>query len=175
MSNKPRKARGDSKLDSLPLEKRKELIDGLLCGWTYLQAADWLQVECGESVSSSAWTPFYQRHVEPLRLEIRKFALMSATSLAEMAEAEDVFTKATIAEFKENAYQLMRTPGADPEEKRKWMETLIKEAAGKRDDRKVALLEKKAAQADAAKGVSDDDKLSPEEKALRLKSIFGMG
>jgi hypothetical protein len=40
--------------------------------------------------------------------------------------------------------------------------------------RKLALLEKKAAQADAAKKVATDDKLTPEQKAERYKKIFGM-
>lgn len=173
MKGKNRKANGNSKLDSLPLDKRKELIDGLLCNWTYRQAADWLQAECGESVSISAWTPFFERHVEPIQKEIRQFALLSAQSLEERAKAADVFTQATIAEFKENAYQLMRSPGADPEDKRKWMETLLKEAASNREDIKVSIL--KAKQADEAKEVTGNQALSPEQKDARLKQIFGMG
>jgi hypothetical protein len=174
-TKKPRKPRGDSKLDSLPADKKAELIDGLVCGWTYRQAADWLQAECGCSVSGSAWTPFFERHVEPILNDIRNFAKMSALKLAREMEDEDIFEKATIREFQENAYQLMRTPGADPEEKRKWMETVLKKMAGVRDDRKVAMLEKKAAQADEAAGVANNTKLSPEEKAAELKRIFRMG
>lgn len=41
--------------------------------------------------------------------------------------------------------------------------------------RKLALLEAKAAQADEAAKVSGDGALSAEEKAARLKQIFGMG
>lgn len=41
------------------------------------------------------------------------------------------------------------------------------------DDRRIALLEKKAAQADQAENVTKSD-LTPEEKQLKLKQIFGM-
>jgi len=167
------KARGDSKLDGLPLDKKAELIDGLVCGWTYRQAAEWLSVECGVSVSGSAWTPFYERNVEPVLNDIRNFAKMSARSLARQMEKENVFEQATIQEFEENAYQLMRTPGADPEEKRKWMETMLKKMAAARDERRIAILEKKAARDDQAESVAKDEKLTEEEKAARMKEIFG--
>jgi hypothetical protein len=166
---KERKARGDSKLDTLPPEKKAELIDGLVCGWTYRQAADWLDVECGVSVSGSAWTPFYERHVEPILKDIRSFAKMSARSLAKQMEKENIFEQATIMEFEENAYQLMRTPGADPEEKRKWMETLLKKMAGQRDSRKLAMLEAKVQD---AKATANDTKLSAEEQNRRLREIL---
>jgi hypothetical protein len=144
-----KKARGDSKLDTLPPDKKAELIDGLVCGWTYRQAAEWLLEECSVRVSGSAWTPFFERNVEPILKDIRNFAKMSALSLAKRMEEEDLFERATILEFQENAYQLMRTPGADPEEKRKWMETLLKKMAGQREGRKLKLLEENAAAAKA--------------------------
>lgn len=174
-SKRNSKPRGDSKLDTLPPDKKAELIDGLVCGWTYRQAAEWLRAECSVSVSGSAWTPFFERNVEPILNDIRNFAKMSARSLARRMEKENLFEQATILEFEENAYQLMRTPGADPEEKRKWMETLLKKMAAARDDRKLAILEKKAAQADEASSVAKNDKLSDEQKAAELKRIFQMG
>lgn len=43
------------------------------------------------------------------------------------------------------------------------------------DERKVTLLEAKAALADKAKGISDNEELTPEQKAAQLRSLFGMG
>jgi urease gamma subunit len=43
------------------------------------------------------------------------------------------------------------------------------------ESRRIALLEKKAELLDQAKTVSDDDALTPEEKAQRMKQIFRMG
>lgn len=167
----PRKARGDSKLDSLPPARLAELVQGLLCGWSYMQATDWLQVECGLSVSLSAFTPFYQRHVEPVLRERKQFAALTARTLAKMARETEAFDAAAIAELKEYAYRLIRDPNSDPEDARKWMETLIKAQAGSRDDRKLAILEAKAAQADAAKDVLGTS-LTPEEQNRRLREIL---
>ncbi|MEI6655826.1 MAG: hypothetical protein WCP45_13765 [Verrucomicrobiota bacterium] len=167
----PRKARGDSKLDSLPPARLAELVQGLLCGWSYMQAIDWLQVECGFSVSLSAFTPFYKRHVEPVLRERKQFAALSAKTLARMASETEAFDAAAIGELKEYAYRLIRDPSSDPEDARKWMETLIKAQSGSRDDRKLKLLEQKAAQADAAKDVLGTS-LSPEEQNRRLREIL---
>jgi hypothetical protein len=173
--SKTRKARADSKLDSLPPARLSELVQGLLCGWSYAQAMDWLEVECGVSVSVSAFTPFYVRHVEPVLRERKQFAALSAQTLAKMAAETEAFDAAAIGELKEYAYRLIRDPNSDPEEARKWMETLIKAQAGQRDLRKLAILEAKAAQADAAAGVANNTKLTPEQKDAELKRIFRMG
>ena len=151
MSTKPttRKPRGDSKLDSLPPAQLAELVQGLLCGWTYTAAIDWLQVECGVSVSLSAFTPFYSRHVEPILVERKKFAALSAKTLAKLATESEAFDAAAIGELKEYAYRLIRDPNSNPEEARKWMETLIKAQAGTRDDRKLKLVEDAAKEAKA--------------------------
>ena len=171
--SKLRKARGDSKLDTLPPGQLAELTQGLLCGWTYVATLDWLKVECGVSVSLSSLTPFYSRHVEPILLERKKFAALSANTLAKLAAESDAFDAAAIGELKEYAYRLIRDPESDPEETRKWMETLIKAQAGSRDDRKLKMLEAKAAQADAAEKVSNNGAMSAEEKQSRMKEIFG--
>lgn len=146
---KERKARGDSKLEQLPPEQKAALIDGLLCGWTYTQANDWLEVESTGSVSLSAFTPFYSRYVEPILVERKQFAALSAKTLAKLAKESDAFDAAAIGELKEYAYRLIRDPNSDPEDARKWMETLIKAQAGQRDSRKLTLLETAAAEAKA--------------------------
>ena len=148
-AKKARKPRGDSKLDGLPPDKKRELIQGLLANWTFVQAADWLKVECGVSVSGSAWTPFYERNVEPILVEQKQFAAMSAKALGKMAEESEAFDAAAIGELKEYAYRLIRDPNSDPDQARAWMETLIKAQAGQRDSRKLSLLEAAAKEAKA--------------------------
>lgn len=143
------KARGDSKLDALPERQRTELVHGILCGWSYETAREWCQTECGVCVSLSAFTPFYRRHVEPILKERKQFAALSAGTLAKLAAETEAFDAAAIGELKEYAYRLIRDPNSDPEDSRKWMETLIKAQAGQRDSRKLAMLEAKAAQLDA--------------------------
>lgn len=154
-------AKDKSTLGNLP--RRAELIQGLLEGWTYDQAADWLRVECGLSVSGSAWTPFYRRYVAPIHQDRKQFAAMEAKALGQMAKERKAFNDAAILELTEYAYRLMRAPDGDPESVRKWMETLIKAQSSQRDDRKLSLLEAKAARMDAL-----------EAKAQELKQGGGL-
>jgi hypothetical protein len=172
---KPRKAHGNSKLDALPSNQKEELIQGLLCGWTYVQCLDWLHVECGVSVSLSALTPFYARHVEPILVERKKFAALSAKTLGKLAEESKAFDAAAIGELKEYAYRLIRDPNSDPEDARKWMETLIKAQAGTRDERKLSILEAKATRLDAmeakAKEIKANGGLTPETLELLEKQL----
>lgn len=170
---KTRKARADSKLESLP--RKAELVDGMLCGWSYDQALDWLRSECGLSVSISALTPFYRRNVEPILRERKKFAALSAKTLAKLATETEAFDAAAVAELSEYAFRLIRDPEADQEASRKWMETLIRAQAGRREDRKLALLEAKAAQADQASEIANDGEMTEEEKAARIRQLFRMG
>lgn len=144
-----KKARGDSKLDSLPPAQLQELVMGILTGWSYEAARDWCLGECGVCVSLSAFTPFYRRHVEPILKERKQFAALSAGTLAKLAKETDAFDTAAIGELKEYAYRLIRDPNSDPEDARKWMETLIKAQAGQRDSRKLLLLETAAREAKA--------------------------
>ena len=164
-----KKARGDSKLDALPETAMAELVQGILCGWSYEQARQWVLESCGVSVSLSAFTPFYQRHVAPVLKERKQFAALTAGSLAKLAKESDAFDAAAIGELKEYAYRLIRDPNSNPEEARKWMETLIKAQAGQRDSRKLAMLEAKVSQ---AKTTANDPKLSPEEQNRRLREIL---
>jgi hypothetical protein len=136
-----------STLGNLP--RRAELIQGLLLGWDYKRAAEWLLVECGVSVSGSAWTPFYRRYVAPIHQDRKQFASLEAKALGKLAKEREAFNDAAIFELTEYAYKLMRAPGEDPEAVRKWMETLIKAQAGQRDSRKLTLLEAAAKEAKA--------------------------
>lgn len=143
-----RKARGDSKLDALPDHQHAELVQGLLGGWTYVQAIDWLQVECGVTARLHSFTPFYSRHVEPILVERKKFAALSANALGKLAKESEAFDLAAIGELKEYAFRLIRDPESDPEETRKWMETLIKAQAGSRTDKVIAQRDREISQKD---------------------------
>jgi len=174
-----RKERGDSKLhvDELGAERHAELIQGLAGGWTYDQALDWLDAECSVSISLSALTPFYRRHVVPLLQDRKRFAFLGSQAVEKFAKQQGVFDAATILDFKEKAQRMMRDPDTDPEEARKWMETYIKTMAGERDERslkqkdrvisqkdeiiaqnerRIAVLEKKAAFYDAVKAKANE-------------------
>lgn len=50
----------------------------------------------------------------------------------------------------------------------------LKDKTVGQDDRKLVILERKAAQADAAKGLIEDKALSEAERAARMKEVFGV-
>lgn len=173
----PRKPRADSKLDALPTEKLAELIQGMACHWSYEQVRDWLKVECGVSISISALTPFYRRHVEPVLRERKEWALLEAGVLAKKAKDTGVFDDATVSEFKEMAFKQLADPDSDREESRKMMETVLKVNADLREERKLAMLEAKAKRLDAleakareirAEGGLSIETLEMLEKQLKL-------
>lgn len=176
----PRKTRSDSKLDNLKPESRvMELRDGLLNNWSQQQAREWLLVECGETTNNEALTRFYRRHCVPLLQERKQWAALSAEGLAAMARETKAFEEGAIAELMEFAYQFIRSPDGDPEEKRKWFEAMIKSQASKRDDEKLrilteeraeakAKLEAATAKAKAAGGITEETLQELEEAAKLL-------
>ncbi len=145
MNPKPRKPHGNSKLDNLKPESRVlELRDGLLAGWTYDAAMEWLLLECGETTSLDALSRFYQRHCVPVLQERKRWAALAAEGLGKMGAETKAFEEAAMAEAIEFAFQFLRDPNGDPEGKRKWLESLIKKQ-GQEDARtklKAALEEK---------------------------------
>ena len=151
MATKVRKPNGNSKLDSLkPPSRVTELRDGLLSGWTYVAALDWLRVECGVSSGMDALSRFYRRHCVPILQEKKKWAALEAEGLAKMGKESQVFEDAAMAEAIEFAFAFLRDPLGDPEQKRKWLESLIKKKGGEREDVKVSILKRKADAADEA-------------------------
>lgn len=143
-TNKTRKRRSDAKLspEKLGMEKFAALVEGLCCAWTYDQAAEWLRVECGETVSGSAWTDFHARYVAPVLNDRMEFAMMGARAMEAQAKEAGVFDDATILEIRRRGYQMLRDPAADPEETRKWMETYIKMMVAMREREKAQQMAK---------------------------------
>lgn len=140
-----RKPNSNSKLDNLTPESRVlELRDGLLEGWSYEAAREWLSAECQVTTSLDALSRFYKRHCVPVLQERKKWAALQAEGLAKMGAQSKVFEDAAVAEAVEFAFTFLRDPKGDPELKRKWLEALIKKKGGEREDLKVAMLQRKA-------------------------------
>lgn len=62
----------------------------------------------------------------------------------------------------------------DPKLMLKAVATGQKESSLAQDDRKIALLEAKAKQAEQAGDIAEDTRLTPEEKEQKLRAIFGL-
>ena len=169
-----RKARSDSKLDALPEEQRLGLRDGLLEGWKYDDALSWLETECGVRSSLSSLSAFYQRHCAPVLRDRRRLAALKAEALGEEAGKTDWDT-ASIELLKQVAFEAMGNPDSDPKDVERLFKLLLKARSLDQDERKLELLEAKAKQADEAEAIAGNADLSEEERAQRIKEIFGIG
>jgi hypothetical protein len=174
----PRKARADSKLKNLP-ETDQETIwllmhptDATVTPWTLEAVLVHLQeeheVSCALSTLSEwhSWYALKRRmeaageRAEQAKLELAKDKSFSAEDLERVAQA--IFTAETLEAGNAKAYVQIA-------------KLALQRRALDLDARRVAVLEAKAAKADQATSVANDEALSEEEKATRLKQLFRMG
>ena len=175
-----RKPRSDSVLDSLPPERREQLVRWLVDeNLKYPEAVTRVWERFGVKTSVSALQKFYARRCFTLRAEqANEFAEL----VVEQAKADPArFDAATLALVKQKAFERVYARDGNLSELA-LLAGILGDAAKldlKRQelalaDRRVALLEKKAAQADAAEAATRDTTLTPEQRSARLKEIFGL-
>lgn len=172
-----RKARSDSKLDNLPRAQFVQLREKLLRREfkSYQDAVEWLSLECSVSTQVSSVWSFYQRHCKPVRDQEQKFAAMRAEAFAAAMEKNPIdFDAIAIDKAKQAFFEVMESPEPDLAAMKTLAGIVFKDRATRLDDRKLKLLEEKAKRAEEAEGVQRDEKLSTEEKAARMKEIFGL-
>lgn len=182
-----KKPRADSKLDSMPESRVLELRDKIMGGTSYQDCLSWLAVECGVSSSLPALSAFYKRHCAPVVAERRKLSVVKAEALGDAMAKDPVnWDEAIVERTKQLAFEFLSTDQNDPDAVGKLLDAVVKARKQEftekiqtrkadAEERKLQLLEAKAAQADAAAGVANNHKLTPEEKAAELKRIFRMG
>jgi hypothetical protein len=173
-----KKPRSDSKLDALPPEQQEQLAEWLTIeNVSYAEARKRVRQRFGVSTSAAALQGFYSRFAAPWKYLRAKG---EADQFAALMEGH--FDEASIKRAKQLAFEAMTAPRPDL----KAAKALLKivgdsakvEIARQKltlDSRKVAVLEAKAKLADQAKDIAGDANLSDEEKAQRVRSLFGMG
>jgi hypothetical protein len=177
---KTKKTRADSKLGILTQERQAEIAEHARTH-TLAETRAWLR-EDGITIGSSALSEWLSSwslrqifsEAESNATEFRTWLLKAMPELSE----EQLDQRAALM-FQ---FQAVRTGDADTylafasaRAKARLEEAKLKqkERALEHDERRIALLEKKAAQADEAKSVIES-KQTPEEKQLKLRQIFGM-
>lgn len=172
------KPRSDSKIAKLTPELRAEIVRRLSEeNQSFKDVAAWLK-EDGHAISATALHDWYSIH------SWRESAA-SARGVAEQvrtdAAASGDYDAATLALVKERAYILARTKGANVKDLAVLAgivgdsaKLAIKQREVGLAERRIVLLEKKAAQADAAQGLADDDTLTDEQRTAKLRQIFRM-
>jgi hypothetical protein len=155
--------------------QQAQLADWLLSGVPYHQAAAMVEKEFGLKVSISAFSRFYQSNCSAALLSRRMRAVKLADEVAVEARSHPgQFTAATIDQLSQKAFELASSPGANPQDVKALFSLVLKSRDQDLVERRVKLLEAKAAQADEASAIAGSGTLSPEEKAQRIKAVFGL-
>ena len=159
------------KLSTLAPEVRA-VLDARLRGQqdTLESIATWLAEEHGVTISQQALSMYYRRrvlpekwrHMEAIAAELNRVGGEHVAAAAGQAVAQKVFEWATDEQ-------------ADPKLLATFYKLMLDTQAQQMDARKLAMLERKAAAADAAEAAAKDANLTPEERMIRIREIFGMG
>ena len=175
-----RKPRSDSVLDGLPPERREQLVRWLVDeNLKYPEAVTRVWEKFGVKTSVNALQRFYARKCFALRADqAREFADL----VVDQAKADPArFDQATLALVKQKAFERVYSRDGNISELATLAGILgdsakleLKRQELAIADRRVALLEKKAALADQAQGVVNDSTMTEEQKAARLREIFRM-
>jgi len=168
-----RKPRADSKLDSLGESQQAELVRLLADGCSYAQAIEWVEAECQVKTTLASLSAFYKRHVVPVIKDRRDFAAAQAGALDKLSGRVD-WDKASIEQLKALAFRELNREGADVETIEKLTKLLLKNREQEMSERKLVIMEQRAKQAVAAQKVVGNETLSAEEKANKLKELFGI-
>lgn len=175
-----RKEHSNSLASRLQPEEFDQLREWLsVDNMSYADAVERCEADFGVSTSVGALTNFFQKHCVGFK---HKRARDLAADVRKVFEADPDcdFGDLTLKKIEQRAFEEAFAKDADVAD----LQALTKILGDSRklqlewekldvQKRRIELLEKKAAQADAAGGVLGDSKLTPEEKQKRLEGIFG--
>jgi hypothetical protein len=174
-----RKTRPDAKLRSLPDKVQRDIF-ALAESMTLAEAVEKiaLPIEMGGyevDVSESTLSGFCKHWRAVLfRESLHEGAQVAAEVDGALSEVQrDQIDQATEDGLRNWVLDSIVSKTISAKEVKSIMGVLVAAKRTELDERKIKLLEKKAAQADEAGGVLGDSKLTPEEKQKRLEGIFG--
>ncbi len=166
---KPNKA---SRLRILPEEVQEEMARKAAGGTSWRQIAAWLRRKTGMVVrSDTSFSSWYSWRVLRQELEQKHDQV---TQLREFLKRElPEMPEDKLERFGQAAFSAMALQTGDPKTWARILALQLKARQIRVEERRVTLLEQKAAQADKAKDVAVST-LSPEEKVKEMKRIFGI-
>lgn len=164
-----KKLRADSTFARLSEEQLAQVDDMLLSGSSYEEVRVFM-AECGRTCSHTSVADYYRTHILP-RKWARQQRLARELNAVDTSGLDDT----TLAAVRARAMELAITPGAEVKHIKALYELVLKAQAQRLDERRVVMLEKKAAAADAArealeKKVSGGG-LTPEALALAEEAL----
>lgn len=163
-----RKLRPDSVIGSLDPEVKDQVDEMLLSGQPYRKVQELLAA--GEiALSLTSISQYYQSQILP-----SKIARQNRTAAELNKIAVDGLDDATLSAIRSTVFDLASQPGCNAKAIQSLFSLVLKAEALKQDNRRLSLLEQKAAQADAVKETTEDSSLTNEQKTLKIKEIFGL-
>lgn len=166
---RPKKLRKDSKFAALTDEQRDELAIYMLSGRVSLEDTQQWLASRGVQVSTQSISEYYRLHVLPSKWQ----RMAETAAVLNKVEGESV-TDAAHRAVAQRVFELATAPETDPEMLAKFYKLMNDGQATAQGERKLRLLEQKAAAADDAAAAIKDNTLSPAEKEARIKEIFGL-
>lgn len=175
------KPRSDSLHATLSESQRDELIRVLADGAPYREALEWLDAECNVKSSLGALSNFYRSFVVPVLEERRSFAAAQAQAL--LANAGDIDWDAATAErLRQITFRELNRDGADIDAIKTLTTLILKANKQGIEERKVALLEAKAAKLDKAEAeisaIKENKTMSEEQQRVaildKMDEFFGL-
>lgn len=176
-----KKPRSDKKLAALNPQQRVLLRCWLVeDNLSYAEARDRLWQDFRLRVSTGALSSFYATECFSLRSsEAKDFA---EQVVQELKTSGDKFDEATLSLIRQKAFERAYARDGNLDE----LATLAKIIGDSQKlaikgrqvslaERRVKLLEQKAAQADQTEKILKDDTLTEEQQAAQVRSLFGMG
>lgn len=162
------KARGDSVLKTLP-EDRQAAIAEHAAQHKLAETVAWLRAD-GQRTSVSAlsrWLAWYT-----LRQQLQRNETTVETLLSELPKQG--VSPESIQEIGQAFFTALALQQQDPKQWFLAQQLALKKQQLSLDRDKFELLKAKAEQADKARATTEDESLTPEEKQLKLRQIFGM-
>lgn len=163
-----RKTRPDSTIGSLEPDLKDQVDELLLSGSSYRKVQE-LLAEAGIKLSLTSIGEYYQRQVLPA-----KIARQNRTAEELNKIAIEGIDDATMQALRLTVFDIAASPKPDAKTLNVLMGLVLKAESLKQDDRRLKLLEQRAAQADKAQATASDSKLTEEEKMQKIRAIFGM-
>lgn len=149
------------------------LRDALLDGMSYRAAIPWVLEQFGQPTSLGGMCNFYEDVCVPYKAEYLRHSARVATQVADAVADEAALDTANRKLLKQQTFELLSNPNADPEERGKSAMNFVRMLAVQVAETKARTALLKAQQADQAKEVVNDATLTAEQKEARIKSLFG--
>lgn len=163
------KLRADSTFARLAPAELAEVEDMLLGGASYADVQV-LLADYGQKCSQTAIAKYYHSRIIP-----RKWAAQQKVAADLATLGSEGVDEATLNAVRQATLELALTPGTDPKSLRTLFDLVLKAQAQRMDERKLKLLEQRAAAADEAKAALERKVaaggLTPEALALAEEQL----